>query len=355
MKKTFNILLLILLCITTTFSFFGCKKPDEDFDYDKVQNIIILIGDGMGFNHIDNAKTYFDLDSQPFENGYVASVNTNSLSSGPTDSAAAATALATGVSVINGQVSHNGTEHLKHIMEFASEKNMLTGIITNDSLTGATPAAFSAHANSRGDISNIINTQSTSPLDLMIGKYDQEYYKNQSLFTSNGFVVCDNKEDLYAISNSQKVVANLNDIYSIYNPSLSNQTNLVDLVSYAIDYLDNENGFVLMIECGYIDKFSHNNDIVSALAEVRTLFDIANFVYNYIDNNTDTALLITADHETGDLKKASSKQKISNSLYKSAGHTDSNVPLYTRGIKTNNISEIKNTDVFNMCYNIINK
>ena len=347
MKK---ILLVLILFLSSTLSFGACKNEN----FNNVQNLIILIGDGMGFNHIENAKTYFSLSKQGFENNYIASVNTNSLTPGPTDSAAAATALATGVNVMNGQVGHNGTNYLKNIMEFASEKNMLTGIITNDNLWGATPAAYSTHANSRGDISDILLTQSQSPLDLMIGKYDQEYYNYESCFTSNEFVMCDSKEELFSINSTQKVVANLNNLYSIYNPNRLNQTNLVDLVEYAIDYLDNENGFVLMIECAYIDKFSHNNDIISALAEVRTLFDIADYVNDYIDNNNDTALIITADHETGDLQKASSKTNINNSLYRSAGHTDSNVGLYARGIKVHASHEVKNTFVYDMCYEVVN-
>lgn len=354
MKNGFNILLSLILFFSVPFSFFACTKNNsDDVNYD-AKNVIILIGDGMGFNHIENAKTYFILDTQTFENNYIGSVNTNSLSSGPTDSAAAATAIATGVSVMNGQISQNDTGYLKHIMEVADENNMLTGIITNDTLTGATPAAFSAHARSRGDIADIISTQSDSPLDLMIGKYDSVYYENEELFASKGFTLCDNKEDLYNTDFPQKVIANLNNIYSIYNPNYVQQTPLVDLVNYAINFLDNENGFVLMVECAYIDKFSHNNDIISALAEVRTLFDIANFVQDYIDKHKNTALIISADHETGGLQKASSKKDITNSLFSTGAHTDSQVPLYARGITIENPTEIKNRYIYNWCCEIIN-
>lgn len=342
MRKSVNVLLCLLLFICATFSFSGCAK---DCSSSNIQNVIILIGDGMGENHIENAKTYFELGTQPFEQYYVGGVNTSSLSSGATDSAAAATALATGVSVKNGQVSHNGTSNIKHIMELASEKNMRTGIITNDTLTGATPAAFSAHAKSRGDVDDIISTQSSSPLDLMIGKYDSVYYENETLFTKSGFTLCNNKEELYSTPSTQKVIANLDNIYSIYNPNYSNQIPLVDLVEFAINYLENQNGFVLMIECGYIDKFSHNNEIVPALAEVRTLFDIANFLKDYVNKNSNTALVITADHETGGLSKATNKGEITNALYTSDGHTTTKVPLYAKGINFNTKDEIKNTHI----------
>jgi len=188
----------------------------------------------------------------------------------------------------------------------------------------------------------------------MIGKYDDEYYKNEELFTSNEFSLCNNTKDLYSKVFPKKVIANLNNIYSTYNPNYFEQTSLVDIVNFAIDFLDNENGFVLMIECAYIDKFSHNNDILSTLAEVRMLFDIANCINKYIDKNPDTALIITADHETGGLKRASSKDNISNNLFTTGGHTDSQVALYTRGIKVNTITEIKNTYIHDLCTKVVN-
>ena len=357
MKKTLNTLIVMLLMFTAVLNFTACKKDDKnnpDINPGTAQNLIILIGDGMGLNHIHNTKTYFGLNNQGFENNYVANINTNSLTDGePTDSSAAATALATGTSVYNGEVGYTSGQNLKNIMEYASDKNMLTGIITNDNLYGATPAGFSTHAKNRGDTTDIILGQSVSPIDLMIGKYDEAYYANQTAFTSNGFVMCNNKEDLYNTPSSQKVVANLNNIYSIYNPNKTNQTNMVDLVRYAVNYLDNENGFVLMIECGYIDKFSHSNDIVSALAEVRTLFDIANYVCEYIDNNNDTALIVTADHETGGLQKANNKNQINNNLFTTGAHTNSKVGLFVRGMDVRVTNEPKNTFVYEICYKVV--
>ena len=355
MKKLVNILLILLLIFSSPLTFTSCKSKDIDYTtpLEDIKNLIILIGDGMGDYHINNAKTYYDLGKQNFEKGYLTTITTHSLSLDVTDSAAAGTALATGKKVYNGQVGHNGFNDIKNIMEYASDYNMLTGIITNDNLYGATPAAFSAHAKSRGHTLDILNTQSISPLDLMIGKYAEEYNTNKELFTSNGFTLCSDTNTLYSTPKSKKVIANLNNIYSIYNPSMTNQTNMVDLVNYAINYLDNDNGFVLMMECGYIDKFSHSNDIISTLAEVKTLIDVANNVCNYISTNPDTALIITSDHETGGLTKANTKQDISNNLFTTGSHTNTNVNLYTHGIKTNTVDDFDNTMVFQMCHDII--
>lgn len=359
MKKKIHLIIILPIIIISSLVFSSCKC-NSDGKYEittgNIENLIILIGDGMGLNHIHNTKIYFDLDKQPFENDYMTSINTNSLTrSSPTDSAAAATALSTGKRVKNGRIGHNDTKSIKNIMEYASDMNMLTGIITNDNLFGATPAAYSSHTLDRANSTEIVLQQSQSPIDLLIGQYDETYYNNAHLFTNNGFSMQDDINSMYSIKYPQKVIANLHNIYSVYNPDLSNQINMLDLVKYAIDYLNNDNGYVLMIECAYIDKFSHSNDIVSALSEVRTLFDIANYLHSYIDDNPDTALIITSDHETGGLKKATNISEISNSLYTTNSHTDSLVGLYSKGITLHTSDIIKNTVVFEMSYKAITK
>lgn len=356
MKKFFSLVILLLISITSVLSFSACGVETPDITVDAlVQNVIILIGDGMGKNHIENAKTYFELDSTPFDDDYICSVNTNSRSFGTTDSAAAATAMATGVSVKNGRISYDGKQNLKTILELAHEKGMKTGIVTTDNLNGATPAAFSSHANDRDDTLDIITSQSTSNVDLFIGNYNEDYFTNAELFTNNGYTMCDNVATLATLTNETKVLASLENINSIYNPELTGQTNMVDLVNYSLNYLTQENGFVLMIECAHIDKFSHKNKLIPALAEVRTLFDIATAVYSYADIAHNTAVIITADHETGRLTKASSKSDISDSLYRKTGHSNRYVSLYTRGVTISETKLVKNTFVYDICNKVITK
>jgi alkaline phosphatase len=75
-----------------------------------------------------------------------------------TDSSAGMTAIVTGQKTRNGVVAQSATarrkvrdgEPLKTILEYAEEHGLSTGIITNDSVTGATPASLYAKANDRG-------------------------------------------------------------------------------------------------------------------------------------------------------------------------------------------------------------
>ena len=358
MKKVFNKILVFSIILLISFSFIGCVKsiPDPTITTsESIKNVILIIGDGMGFNHLNNAKTYFELDRLVFEDDYLCSVNTSSKSIGTTDSAAAATAMATGVNVYNKRIGMNGSKTLTNIMEIAISKNKKTGIITTDNLYGATPASFSSHTKKRSNYEDIIIDQANSNINLFVGQNSSKYTEYRSQFESNGYNMCYSLDELNSKKDSTKIVANIPNLKSIYNTNESNQTNFNLIAEYALDFLDNENGFVLMIECAHIDKFSHDNNLLSALFEVRTLIDIANTVYDFAFNRNDTAILITADHETGGLKAAKTKNDISNKLYTKSSHSSNNVPLFAYNCSFENVKEeVKNTFIFDICNNIVN-
>jgi alkaline phosphatase len=119
------------------------------------------------------------------------------------------------------------------------------------------------------------------------------------------------------------------------------------MAEFAIEFLENEEGYFLMIEGAYIDKHSHNNNIHSALSETRSLIDTIDYLYKKAGR--DTALIITADHETGDLQKATSKEEIDDFLYRSTDHTDTSVPLYAKNFSYDFGENPENTIVFEVC------
>ena len=356
-NKITNIFFVCLTLILTLFTFSGCVKNIKDptiITNNNIKNVVLIIGDGMGQNHINNAKIHFDLSNLVFENDYLTTVNTSSKSIGTTDSAAAATAMATGVNVANRKIGMDGNSILENIMEIATKYGKKTGIVTTDNLTGATPAAFSSHTTDRGNSEDIVLDQVTSNINLLVGETNNLYEKYRSQFLLENYVMCNSLSELNNNANAQKIVANIDNLKSIYNTEETNQTNLSSVVDFALEFLDNEEGFVLMIECAHIDKFSHNKNLLPALCEVRTLFDVANTVYNFVLNRDDTAVLITADHETGGLKLANNKTEISNNLYSKKSHTSKNVPLYAKNCTFENVkNEVKNTFIFDICKNIV--
>ena len=128
MKKITSFILSICSLFALLPCGIGCggdTPPAREF-----QNVIVVIGDGMGENHILNAIDYFDLETPSFmadQKGYIV---TNSLS-GTTDSAASGTALATGTKVLNGNIAQYAGEDLKRITDIAKAAKMKTGVITS--------------------------------------------------------------------------------------------------------------------------------------------------------------------------------------------------------------------------------
>lgn len=115
MKKILSFFLTIIMIFTCGALLSSCKEQSPQLETtSSVQNLVILIGDGMGENHIKNAKMKYGIESLEFENDFKCKVNTDSKTLiGPTDSAAAATAMATGKSVNNKVVSKDETKTLK--------------------------------------------------------------------------------------------------------------------------------------------------------------------------------------------------------------------------------------------------
>ena len=306
----------------------------------------------MGENHIENALTYFDLDIPNFFQGRRGSIATRSADNLITDSAAGATALATGHKVNNGEVAYHNGENLTSISELALAAGKKVGVVTTDSLSGATPAGFSSHAKNRGDVEDIATGQATSGIHLFIGETGSGAYENYApLFTENGYEFATTPEEMTALSNSQKLVATVPNPRSQYLAGYEQSYQLKDMITFALDFLENENGYFLMIEGAYIDKFSHNNDLIPALCETRSLIDCMSFLYETVSD--DTALILTADHETGGLRKATTKEEIANNLYLFDGRTAANVPLFIKNFTYTYNGTPQNTEIFNICKNLL--
>lgn len=127
------------------------------------RNIVLFIGDGMGFEHVQAGRLYVNgteatllsMETLPYAGAAVTVLP----GGGVTDSATAGTALATGYQhPTSGTISMNSLgQPVTSILERARDLGLRTGIITTDDITGATPAAFGAHEPSRGYTTQIRN------------------------------------------------------------------------------------------------------------------------------------------------------------------------------------------------------
>ena len=307
----------------------------------EIKNIILIIGDGMGPEHIE-AGQIFENTTYGFTKWNGSYCNTDSLHSNGsvgklTDSAASATALATGNLTFNGHLGIDADgKVLNTIMDFAKNADKSVGVVTTDYLYGATPSGFSAHSKDRNDSDTITRTQATSEVDFLCGLNSSFYSaEHVELLEKNDYYYSNDLTDKDTIMSSEKVFLPVN----IENGK-SDAAELKDVAELAIEYLDrDEDGFVLMIEQAHIDKYSHSNDIEGMLKRVESLNDTVEAVMEWMGERTDTAVIVTADHETGGLTD--------DFTYTSGGHTGVNVPVFAYGYGSEifNGEEMENTQI----------
>ena len=314
----------------------------------KIKNVIYMIGDGMGENHIKAGELYKGekLNIQKIENK--TKVKTASLST-VTDSAASATALATGYKTINGAIGKDKNKNdVQNLMEYSNSKNMKTGIVCTQILNHATPAAFSIHNTNRYNYDPIAASQIESCLDLMLGGGRKYFNKYQSKISQNNYKWINEISELENIDKNQKVIG------TFAEETISKETNrtsLSEMTEKALVRLENEKGFFLMIEGSDIDSYSHEQDINKMLIEMIDFDDAVEVAMSYVNKHPDTLLIITADHETGglNLNNVKSKNQLRDSLFKSTEHTETDVALYAYGIGENDIAQydvIDNTSIY---------
>ena len=206
--KNFAVALAVVMTIMagSSCSFFGGKCQPEKWEYlledvSDVKNVILMIGDGMGPEQIKAGEIYKG-EKLIFQNfPYKVQVNTDSWV-GVTDSAAAATAMATGRLTYNGLVGLNFRTYLDEepveletIVDIASSMGKRTGVLTTEVLYGATPMGFSAHSASRNNTEELLESAArNSNVNLFASETFSSSYN--SIFTKNCYTQISNVADI---------------------------------------------------------------------------------------------------------------------------------------------------------------
>lgn len=144
------------------------------------KNVILLVGDGLGFGPIQFARNVLagpggrlSFERLP----YVGLVTTYSANQWVTDSAAAATAMATGYKTNNGMVSvkPDGTP-VKTVLEAAQGAGKAVGLISTNTVYDATPAAFGAHWGKRSGSDAIAAQLVDRKIDVILGGGSDQFF-----------------------------------------------------------------------------------------------------------------------------------------------------------------------------------
>ncbi|MDY6436625.1 MAG: alkaline phosphatase, partial [Bacteroidales bacterium] len=117
----------------------------------------------------------------------------------------------------------------------------------------------------------------------------------------------------------------------------------------AIDLLDNEKGFFLMIEGSQIDFACHDNDSATMVDEMRDFNDMLNVVLDFAKKDQNTLVVVTADHETGGLSIIDPHGRYTNPAFhfSTGSHSEVFVPVFSYGPGADRFTGLMdNTDIF---------
>ena len=295
-----------ILLFGTTVGIFSPESTNgaESYFDGNIKNVIYLIGDGMGFNHLKKTKNERDITLTMDTFDFKGSSMTRSLSNAVTDSAAGGTALATGERTYNGAIGVymndplGAFSHPKNITELCMESGMMTGVITTDETSGATPASFSAHSSDRGNTEDITEDQLSSDIDIIWGASNGVATRGDA--EENGFTYITSYSQMMALPEGSRSFAQFTNALWTLEQSDESTPNLEQMAEKAIDLLDDtDEGFFLMIEGAHIDKHSHSNEDEMMTEALQEFDRTVELVLEYAKADGETLVVITADHETG--------------------------------------------------------
>ena len=317
-----------------------------------VRNVILMIGDGMGLNHMYAAYTV-SADSLAIEScQYVGLVKTYAANGYNTDSAAAGTAIACGEKTNNGMVGiRPDSTRLKSILEYAADNDLATGMVVTCELTHATPASFVAHVISRSENENIALDLARSKINVAIGggrKYFENRSDNKNLtdtMKAKGFRVAYTMDEVKD-TRDENLLALLADVSLETYPARGEM--LPEAVNTAVNILNfNKKGFFLMVEGSQIDWAAHENSQENVVNETRDFDRAVKIAFDFAKRDGNTLVIVTADHETGCMGILGGNLQTGqlNATFSSKGHTGVPVPVYTFGPRAEKFSGIfDNTD-----------
>ncbi len=318
----------------------------------KVKNVILLIGDGMGLAQIYAGMTankgWLHLEKCTV----VGLSKTNSADRYITDSAAGATAFATGKKTNNGSVGVDSLGRpVTTVLEIAEQRGLSTGLVATTAITDATPASFIAHQPSRDLGEAIAADFLKTDIDVFIGA-GLNHFKTRvdkrdltSELKKNGYDV------LYDINEVVKVNSGkLAGFVSDQRWSRGRGDQLLKSTKTAIRILEqNKKGFFLMIEGSQIDDAGHDNNSNQVIEEMLDFDNVIGEVLSFAEKNGETLVVITADHETGGYTLVDGNLQTGRveGRFSTEGHTSVMVPVFAYGPGAETFTGIyHNTKIF---------
>jgi alkaline phosphatase len=308
----------------------------------RARNVILFIGDGLSIAHRTAARVLakglvegryggeLAIDDMP----HMALVSTSGMDSLITDSANSMSAYSTGhKSCLNAMgiycarnksaLAHPRVETLTELVK-RRYGSMGVGIVTNTEIEDATPAGMVVHIRRRSDYDEIVRMFYEAKPEVMMGggaafflpkahkdgrRKDEEDYLER--FKATGYRFAATATDMRAAA-ADKATTRLLGLFHPGNldgaldrlvlkkgtvPRYPDQPDLVDQTRAAIEILSRKpDGFLLMVESGMIDKYSHALDWERAVYDTIMLDNAVAAAKAFAADRDDTLIIVVADH-----------------------------------------------------------
>lgn len=327
-------------------------RPKYGYDPNATpKNVILMIGDGNGLAQIAAAMIANEGDLTVAGIKTIGLVKTASSDDLITDSAAGATAMATGFKTNNRAigVDSNG-KALTNLVDMTSDYGFNTAIVTTDAIYGATPSSFYAHRVERDDTEGLVEDLKQSKLDFFISGGQNQERSIKTAFTTQSMESFDSFQQPTAIYLGENKV-----------PSVQNgrKDAFPNAVKRALEVLStNENPFFLMVEAAQIDNGGHSNSTSDIVEEMLDFDQAIAEALQFADAQGNTLVVITADHETSGfgIVGGNSSEGVVQGDFLTVDHTGILVPLFAYGPQSQNFGGVyENTEIFQKIVKAIRK
>ncbi|CAE6485839.1 unnamed protein product [Rhizoctonia solani] len=305
----------------------------------KVKNFILTIPDGFGpasevfardFVQWNNTATGWNrqLGSDTIQ---IGSIRTRSSDSYVTDSAASATAYSCAIKTYNGAIGIDEDGNpCGTVLEAAKRAGLKTGLVVTSRITHATPASFASHIYDRDqeDIiaEQLIGDQPLGPVvDLMLGGGLAFFWPNSTTGSSRkdsrdliweakkaGYMALTTRAGFDALGGGKTARLPYLGLFTPGHMSYEVdrdpkvEPSLLEMTKTALESLkratkDSKKGYFIMVEASRIDHAGHSNDLIGHLHEIIMYNEVVDYLKKWVDDNDDTVLIGTADHECAGL------------------------------------------------------
>lgn len=307
-----------------------------------VKNVILLIGDGTGLAQLYTGYTANRGGLNIFGMRTIGLSKTSSFDSYVTDSAPGSTAFSSGEKTNNRSVGvdHTG-KALPLLPVILDKKRIRTGLVTCGDIADATPADFYAHQSERDNASAILRDLKGAPIQVLMG---------------SGGDSLDNLPEYTVVTSVDSVGMDINKKWIVVEKQagrsmLNGRGDWLQRAFHkTLDLLSrNKPGFFIMTEGAQVDYGGHANDLPYVVTEVLDFDRTVGEALRFADQDGETLVIVTADHETGGLTLLDgsySKGHIAGQ-FSTNDHTAIPVPVFAYGPRSGLFRGVyENTAVF---------